>query len=258
LLKHLVEQEKIPRERIAVVTGDQKELDGINLFALDCSIDFVFTVEALKEGWDCSFAYVFCSVATVNSKKDVEQILGRVLRMPYAKRRKDAELNRAYAHVSRASWPNAVKQLHDRLVDMGFEDSEADAFIEKVPQLGLNGGAGHSLFAEAPPPTILDLAEDLTSFSMSHEEQAVVAIVKTEHGSRVTLTGHVAEATITRYGGGRNSAAFLFLAARNVGEAMVELHRLLWCLERAGTLAHSRRTEIIRNAADRDDQRVIA
>ena len=134
LLKHLVEQEKIPREKIAVVTGDQKELDGINLFAPDCPIDFVITVEALKEGWDCSFAYVFCSVATVNSRKDVEQILGRVLRMPYAKRRNDAELNRAYAHVSRASWPNAVKQLHDRLVDMGFEDAEADAFIEKAPR----------------------------------------------------------------------------------------------------------------------------
>jgi len=40
---------------------------------------------------------VFCSAATVHSKKDVEQILGRVLRMPYAKRRKDADLNRAYA-----------------------------------------------------------------------------------------------------------------------------------------------------------------
>ena len=136
LLKHLLEQQKIPREKIAVVTGDQKELDGINLFAPDCPIDFVITVEALKEGWDCSFAYVFCSAATVNSKKDVEQILGRVLRMPYAKRRKEADLNRAYAHVSRASWPNAIKQLHDRLVDMGFEDSEADAFIEQMPDLG--------------------------------------------------------------------------------------------------------------------------
>ena len=198
LLKHLVEQEKIPREKIAVVTGDQKELDGINLFARDCLIDFVITVEALKEGWDCSFAYVFCSVATVNSKKDVEQILGRVLRMPYAKRRKDAELNRAYAHVSRASWPNAVKQLHDRLVDMGFEDSEADAFIEKVPQLGLTGGAANTLFAEAPPPTVIELAEDLSAFALSAEEQAAVTIEKTEQGSRVTFTGNVAEATVTR------------------------------------------------------------
>ena len=66
LLKHLQEQERIPRDKIAVVTGDQKELDGINLFAPDCPIDFIVTVEALKEGWDCSFAYVFCSVATVN------------------------------------------------------------------------------------------------------------------------------------------------------------------------------------------------
>ena len=117
----------------------------------DCPIDFVITVEALKEGWDCSFAYVFCSVATVNSKKDVEQILGRVLRMPYAKRRKEAELNRAYAHVSRASWPNAVKQLHDRLVDMGFEDSEADAFIEKKPDLGLTA-ARNPLFDRKSRP----------------------------------------------------------------------------------------------------------
>ena len=158
-----MEQEKIPREKIAVVTGDQKELDGINLFAPDCNIDFVITVEALKEGWDCSFAYVFCSVATVHSKKDVEQILGRVLRMPYAKRRKEPELNRAYAHVSRASWPNAVKQLHDRLVDMGFEENEADEFIEKAPDLGLTGGSG-PLFAAGPPPTIIDLAEDLSTF----------------------------------------------------------------------------------------------
>ena len=223
LLKHLLEQQNIPREKIAVVTGDQKELDGINLFARDCPIDFVITVEALKEGWDCSFAYVFCSVATVNSKKDVEQILGRVLRMPYAKRRKDAELNRAYAHVSRASWPNAVKQLHDRLVDMGFEDSEADEFIEKVPQLGLDGGAGNPLFAEAPPPTILELAEDLTSFPLSPEEQAVVTIEKTEQGSRVTLTGNVTEATFTRL-----AAAIESAEARENLEAEAKRHKAVW------------------------------
>src|ERR1700737_3177455 len=146
ILRAYLREQEIPREKIADVTGDRKELDGINLFAPDCKIDFVITVEALKEGWDCSFAYVFCSVASVHSKKDVEQILGRVLRMPYAKRRKEPDLNRDYAHVSRASWPNAVKQLHDRLVDMGFEDSEADSFIEKVPELGLTGGAGTPLF----------------------------------------------------------------------------------------------------------------
>ena len=48
LLKHLMEQHGIPRDKIAVVTGDQKELDGINLFTRDCLINFVITVEALN------------------------------------------------------------------------------------------------------------------------------------------------------------------------------------------------------------------
>jgi type III restriction enzyme len=197
LLQHLMDQHGIARAKIAVVTGDQKELDGINLFARDCPIDFVITVEALKEGWDCSFAYVFCSAATVNSKKDVEQILGRVLRMPYAKRRKEPDLNRAYAHVSRASWPNAIKQLHDRLVDMGFEDNEADAFIEPAqPGLGLTGGGGW--LSTTPPPTIFELSEDISSLDLTVDERATVTIEKTEQGSRVIFTGNVTEATVTR------------------------------------------------------------
>ena len=222
LLKHLMEQHGLPRERIAVVTGDQKDLDGINLFARDCKIDFVITVEALKEGWDCSFAYVFCSVATVHSKKDVEQILGRVLRMPYAKRRKEADLNRAYAHVSRASWPNAVAQLHDRLVDMGFEDSEADGAIElAVPSLGLVGGA--ALFSVVPPPTVIELSEDMSAFDLTPEERATVTIEKTEHGSRVTFTGDVAEATV-----GRLAAAAPSAETRAVLEGEARRHRAVW------------------------------
>jgi type III restriction enzyme len=223
LLAYLLEQEKIPRDKIAVVTGNQKELDGINLFLPDCKIDFVITVEALKEGWDCSFAYVFCSVATVHSKKDVEQILGRVLRMPYATRRKEPDfkdLNRAYAHVSRASWPNAVRQLHDRLVDMGFEENEADRFIEKVPDSGLLFGA---LFSEAPPTTIIELDEDLSTFGMSPEEQAAIRIEKTEQGSRVILRGSVPEEAISRL-----TAALRSDDVRKAFEMEARRHKAVW------------------------------
>jgi type III restriction enzyme len=38
---------------------------------------------------------VFCSVKDVKSSKDAEQLLGRVLRMPYAQRRQHEALNRA-------------------------------------------------------------------------------------------------------------------------------------------------------------------
>jgi type III restriction enzyme len=39
-------------------------------------------------------------VANIGSATDIEQLLGRVLRMPYAQNRANEALNRAYTHVS--------------------------------------------------------------------------------------------------------------------------------------------------------------
>ena len=170
LLKYLVEQEHIDRERIAVATGDQRELDEINLLDPHTKIDFVITVEALKEGWDCPFAYVFCSVASVHSKKDVEQILGRVLRMPYARKRVQDELNRAYAHVSSDAWQNAVSQLADRMVSMGFEEQEAAHYIQPQPKLFPDDEL--PLFQPPPPLTlILSAPPDTSAFTPAELSQ---------------------------------------------------------------------------------------
>ena len=132
LKDHLMEVEQIPEDKIAIATGNQRELDGIDLFDRACPIEYIITVEALKEGWDCSFAYVFCSVSRIQSAKDVEQLLGRVLRMPYAKRRGVADLNKAYAFLSEPSFGEAAKGLTDKLVGMGFEEDEAFDNIEPV------------------------------------------------------------------------------------------------------------------------------
>ena len=134
LKQHLIEFEQIPEKRIAVATGDQRELDGIDLFDSECPVEYVITVEALKEGWDCSFAYAFCSVARIQSAKDVEQLLGRVLRMPYAKRRKNNDLNRAYAFLSEPTFGEAARSLVDKLVAMGFEEEEAREHIEPTQE----------------------------------------------------------------------------------------------------------------------------
>ena len=132
LKQHLTDAEQIPADTIAIATGDQRELDGIDLFDRACPIEYVITVEALKEGWDCSFAYVFCSVSRIRSATDVEQLLGRVLRMPYARRRRNAELNKAYSFLSEPSFGEAARALVDKLVAMGFEEDEARDHIEPV------------------------------------------------------------------------------------------------------------------------------
>ncbi len=46
LKEHLVGVEQIPEDRIAIATGNQRELDGIDLFDPDCPIEHVITVEA--------------------------------------------------------------------------------------------------------------------------------------------------------------------------------------------------------------------
>ena len=127
--KYLREVAKIPDEQIAVATGTRRELDGVDLKSPDCPIRHIITVQALKEGWDCPFASVFCSLATTHSPKDAEQLLGRVLRMPYAKKRRAAALNKAYAFVCVASWEEAVNKIKDNLRGMGFDKQEVDKML---------------------------------------------------------------------------------------------------------------------------------
>lgn len=134
---YLINEAGLPEDEIAIATGEQRELDGIDLFDPACNIRYIITVQALKEGWDCSFAYVFVSTASVQSSKDAEQLLGRVLRMPYAKRRTQDALNRAYAHVAVASWMESVGRIKDNLIGLGFEQEEADLSVERQEQMEL-------------------------------------------------------------------------------------------------------------------------
>jgi type III restriction enzyme len=130
LKTYLTDTAKLLKEEIAIATGDQKELDGINLFDKTCPIRYIITVEALREGWDCSFAYVLCSLANIGSKTSVIQLLGRVMRMPFAKARKNIELNKAYANVmSKAFSGNTTQELVEGLKQKGFEDEEARSSV---------------------------------------------------------------------------------------------------------------------------------
>ena len=193
LKKHLMEVEQIPEEKIAIATGDQRELDGIDLFDQKCPIEYVITVKALKEGWDCSFAYIFCSVSRIQSAVDVEQLLGRVLRMPYANRRKAAELNKAYAFLSEPSFGDAARALVDKLVAMGFEEDEAFDNIELTQgELGVDGG----LFGprDKPKPTFKHTVTASLELVAAIKEKAGggVSICAIEDGKvEIVVTGHI-------------------------------------------------------------------
>ncbi|MCL2344964.1 MAG: DEAD/DEAH box helicase family protein [Desulfobulbus sp.] len=134
--------ERIDKSWVRIATGDQRELDGVDLFAPDCPVRIIITMEALKEGWDCSFAYVLCSVSGTKSATAIEQLLGRVLRMPYARTRQQAALNKAYAHVVSPYFGAKAIEFTDHLESMGFSRLEAAQSLP-VPQSLLGGDGEH-------------------------------------------------------------------------------------------------------------------
>jgi len=147
----LIDDFKVPENRIAVSTGETREIDDVDLFDRECSIRFIITVQALKEGWDCSFAYVLCSVAEISSTRAVEQILGRILRLPRARWKKHAELNCAYAFAASQRFLEAANALKDALIENGLQRMEASDFVipQEQPTLTFEPG---SLFFQASEP----------------------------------------------------------------------------------------------------------
>lgn len=138
----LLEDFSIPADHIRRATGTDRGIDGLDLSSPDCEVRFIITVSALREGWDCPFAYVLCSVAEMRSSTAVEQILGRILRLPKAIRKKNEDLNMAYAFAASRNFVDAANALEDALVQNGFNRQEAKSLIAKMPvseQAGLEG-----------------------------------------------------------------------------------------------------------------------
>jgi type III restriction enzyme len=142
LRQSLIDHFKVPEREIAIHTGKQRGLEGVDVLSEACPITCIVTVKALVEGWDCPFAYVLCSVSDVSTPRAVEQVLGRILRLPNAKRKRHDALNTAYAFATSDSLIDTARNLRDALVESaGFQRLEAsDLVIEDT----------------APPPGLFD------------------------------------------------------------------------------------------------------
>jgi len=149
----LITNHGIPASEIVVATGEEKGLEQIDadykLGIADpaCPVKFVITQKALAEGWDCPFAYILVSMASLSSATAVEQLLGRVLRQPGASHRQAKALNQSYAFVVSRNFAETAGALRDRLVaGAGFERREVTEFVTAAKaeqgRLDLEGHAG--------------------------------------------------------------------------------------------------------------------
>ncbi len=115
---------KIPENQIKIKTADINELKDIDLMSRDCPVRFIITVNALKEGWDCPFAYILASLADKSSAVDVEQILGRVLRMPHVQEHGEDLLNLSFVLTASNRFMDTIQSVVAALNRAGFSDQD--------------------------------------------------------------------------------------------------------------------------------------
>jgi type III restriction enzyme len=142
----------IPANEIKIKTADINELKGQDLLSRECAVRYIITVNALKEGWDCPFAYILASLADKSSAVDVEQILGRVLRMPHVQQHSHDLLNLSYVFTASNKFADTLQSVVRALNRSGFSNkdyrtAEAPKALVKIPTQGdlLNQVAGDLL-----------------------------------------------------------------------------------------------------------------
>ncbi|MEI6302523.1 MAG: DEAD/DEAH box helicase family protein [Betaproteobacteria bacterium] len=134
--QELIANHQIPVEQIIVATGEERGLEAVEaeyksgISDPDCPVKFVITQRALAEGWDCPFAYILVSMASLHSATAVEQLLGRVLRQPEASHRQSKLLNQSYAFVVSNHFADTASALRDKLIaGAGFERRDVAEFV---------------------------------------------------------------------------------------------------------------------------------
>lgn len=135
LRDRLVTEFGIAKNEIKISVGTLDELKDVkDITSPTCPVRFIFTVQKLREGWDCPFAYVLCSLKETRSATAIEQIVGRILRLPEARAKQHPDLNCAYAFSVSDSIAEVLAELREALESNGFTTAEAERIIIPIPQ----------------------------------------------------------------------------------------------------------------------------
>ncbi len=186
---------KVPAEQIKIKTAEINELKGIDLTSRDCPVRYIITVNALKEGWDCPNAYILASLADKSSAVDVEQILGRVLRMPHVQQHSHELLNLSYVFTASNRFMDTLQSVVKGLNRAGFTDKDYRAVEPMPPEAPADKRTPDqtpSLFDTEPDATASD-SDEMDTGNPALDWQAAAQLIDPD----VAVTGAAAGDTST-------------------------------------------------------------
>lgn len=119
--EYLIQRLAIPPESVKIKTSEKDDIEGIDLMAEDCRVEWIITKAALQEGWDCPFAYILVSLNNTQSRLSMTQLVGRVLRQPFVEKTPFPELNESYVYCLRQRAEAVVQDVRAALQNEGYE-----------------------------------------------------------------------------------------------------------------------------------------
>jgi len=124
--EHLIKVIGVAPEEVAVKTSEKdelKEVDDIGgLMSKDCRIRYIITKQALQEGWDCAFAYVLAILTNPGSKTALTQLVGRILRQPFAHKTGIKELDESYVYCFQQKGQELLEEIKQGFRGEGLGD----------------------------------------------------------------------------------------------------------------------------------------
>jgi len=146
--EHLINVMGIPPEEVAIKTSEKdelKEVDDIGgLMSSQCRIRYIITKQALQEGWDCAFAYVLSILTNPGSKTALTQLVGRILRQPFAKKTGMKELDESYVFCFQQRGADLLQEIRQGFRGEGLGDLVGRVALED----DVEGGEGEEQVCE--------------------------------------------------------------------------------------------------------------
>ena len=132
--EHLVGVMGVAPEKVAIKTSEKdelKEVDDIGgLMSRECPVRYIITKQALQEGWDCSFAYVLSILTKPGSKTALTQLVGRILRQPFAKKTGLKELDESYVFCFQQKGAELLEDIRRGFKGEGLGDLAGRVAVE--------------------------------------------------------------------------------------------------------------------------------
>ncbi len=124
--EHLINVVGVLPEEVAVKTSEKDELKEVDdvggLMSENCRIRYIITKQALQEGWDCAFAYVLTILTRPGSKTALTQLVGRILRQPFAKKTGVKELDESYVFCFQQKGQELLEEIRRGFRGEGLGD----------------------------------------------------------------------------------------------------------------------------------------